>query len=164
MEGDAPATREQQQAQEPAAGARGQPGSGRISATALAQREQMSHGLMLQDGKCSVQKAPTLVMVWEQQGFQVKPTAATAKAVSALGHLPSTVTTRPGRGQGDALLQSSLPSSMDLHCWDTHHTRWLPFPRSSPMDANALYFHMKAKRKGFAGSLTRQNLLEERLF
>lgn len=130
------------------AGARGQPRSGRSSTTALARREQMSHGLMLQHGKCSVQKAPTFVMAWEQQGFQEKHTAATAKGYGCPQAPPEHChnTAVPGRGQGGALLPSSLPGSMDWHCWDAHHARWLLLPQTSPMDANALYFHMQAKR------------------
>lgn len=149
MEGDALVTSEQQRAREPAAVARGQRGSGRGSTTALAQREQMSHGLMRQHGKCSVQKAPTLVTAWEQQGFQVKHTAATAKGCECPRAPPEHChnTAIPGRGQGGTLLWSSLPSSMDLQCWDARHAQWLPLPQISPVDANALYFHMKAKRK-----------------
>lgn len=116
MEGDALVRSEQQRGWE-----LGQPGSSRSSPTALARREQMSHGPMLQQGKCLVQKAPTLILAWEQQGFHVKHAAATGKGCegtrASSEHRHSM--TIPGRGQGGTLPRSSLPSSADWSCWDT---------------------------------------------
>lgn len=148
------------------AGARGQPRSGRSSTTAVARREQMSHGLMLQHGKCSVQKAPMFVMAWEQQGFQEKHTAATAKGYGCPQAPPEHChdTAVPGRGQGGTLLPSSCPAAW-IGTAGTHTTLGGYFCHR-PRQWMQMHFSFtcKQKEKGFAGSLTRQNLLEEHGF
>lgn len=73
------------------------PGRGRSRSAASARSEHMSHGLRLQPGKCSVQKAPRLAMAWEQQCFQTARTTATGW--SALRHLLGIVTAPPGQDE-----------------------------------------------------------------
>lgn len=139
-------------------------GSSRSSPTASVQGEQVSHGLMLRCGECLLQKAPTLVTAWEQQGRvkQQKQKAECPQAPAQHHHDMGI----PGRGQGETSLWFSPPNSIDLISWDASHAQWLiccsTCPQISPADANMLYFHIR--EKGSAASLTRQNLLEEHAF